>query len=69
MASHRATSTLWVICIWSAIPYGPAAFGAASEAEQMAESDYVLDPTNYRLRLWGIHRWKADVLRSGTIRL
>ena len=35
------------------LPYGPAASGAASEAGQMAASDYVPDPRIYRLRLLG----------------
>ena len=42
------------------LPYGPAASGAASEAGQMAASDYAPEPLNTACDLWGGHRWKAE---------
>ena len=41
------------------VPYGPAASGAASEAGQMAASNYVQNTSIYRLRLLGRPQMKS----------
>lgn len=43
------------------LPYGPAASDAASEAGQMAASDYVHYLQKTACVFWGVHRWKTDV--------
>lgn len=41
------------------LPYGPAASDAASEAGQMAASDYVHYLQKTACVFWGVHRWRA----------
>ncbi|OYX91276.1 MAG: hypothetical protein B7Y74_14855, partial [Novosphingobium sp. 35-62-5] len=41
------------------LPYGPAAIIAASEAGQMAASDYAPNTPNTACVRRGVHRWKA----------
>ena len=43
------------------LPYGPAASDAASEAGQMAASDYVHYLQKTACVFWGVHRWEADL--------
>lgn len=43
------------------LPYGPAAIIAASEAGQMAASDYAPNTPNTACVTRGVHRWEADM--------
>ena len=47
------------------LPYRPAAIIAASEAGQMAASDYAPNTPNTACVTRGVHRWEADITATG----